>query len=412
MIKEWEYLPSFLSRKEADALYERCLSLPWKDEGEPWQGEPKQAVHYGVSYSKDGGPRTTEISEIPSFLSELAEKVSKQTKHPVNYVQCHRATPANVVRNHRDPGGMCVPMVVVGQERTFRINATEKLLDHGSLLVFNGGKTQHSMGPANEDTNFNKNGREYRISLLFRWTTPSMRKFGPGPKVKAAEYAQAVEDFINPPLPLAVIEERDSKTLASLNRARLSLAEAKTIFDVLKIKDLAEAARVYAKAANLGRDSVNIATEIAVSAARKMGNILAEMQKSPGGRPAKTGTMRRPVSEYKQALKDIGKEKQAGTRWQKIAQVPEKKVQDYFKMAKEKGLECSSAGLMRFAKDGQEKAAPDKSRFDRAMKLLERLYRDADPIEREADLNKIIKAWREAFAVSRNGIVVPGGLET
>jgi hypothetical protein len=60
----------------------------------------------------------------------------------------------------------------------------------------------------------------------------------------------------------------------------------------------------------------------------------------------------------------------------------------------------------------QEEQESTTARFDRAMALLERLYRDADPIEREADLDKIIKAWREAFAVSRNGIVVPGGIET
>jgi transposase-like protein len=198
--QEWAYVPDFLSKEQADRLYEQCSALLWKDESEPWQGEKKLAVHYGISYSKNGGPRSTEIPEIPSFLSELAEKVSNQTKHPVNYVQCHRATPGDVVRSHKDPSGMCVPMIVVGQERTFHINATEQLLEHGSLLVFNGGKTQHSMDTADKDENFNKNGREYRISLLFRYTTPSMRKFGPGPKAKAAEYKQAVQQFQTPGL--------------------------------------------------------------------------------------------------------------------------------------------------------------------------------------------------------------------
>jgi hypothetical protein len=417
LVKEWEYLP-FLNRKEADALYEKCLALPWKEESEPWQGEKKLAVHYGVSYSNaknGGGPRSIEIPEIPAFLSDLAEKVSKQTKHPVNYVQCHRATPADVVRKHRDPGGVCLPMIVVGQERTFRINATKKLLEHGSLLVFNGGKTSHSMDVADKDENFNKNGREYRISLLFRYTTPSMREFGPGPKVKDAEYAQAVEDFLNPPLPLAVIEKQDSKTLASLNRARLALQEAKTVFDVLKVKDLAEAARVYAKAAKLSQESVNMATEIAILAARKAGDLLAQLEKSAGGRRTKTTTAATAaVSIYKKTLNETKTPARTATTWQKIAKVPEKKMQTYFETAKEEGLDCSSAGLLRFAKVGQggeKKKAADKNRFDQAWAFLEKLYHDVDEIERENDLHEIIKKWKSTFTIYRDGRIVPGRLE-
>jgi hypothetical protein len=91
-------------------------------------------------------------------------------------------------------------MIVVGQARSFHINSEQKLLEHGSLLVFNGGKTWHSMDPATKDPNFNPNGFEYRISLLFRWTTPSMREFGPCNKVKPAEYKQAVKQFQTPNL--------------------------------------------------------------------------------------------------------------------------------------------------------------------------------------------------------------------
>jgi hypothetical protein len=63
------------------------------------------------------------------------------------------------------------------------------------LLVFNGGRTIHSMHPAAQDESFAPLGFDYRISLLFRFTTPSMREFGPGKNVNALEYTQAVRDF-------------------------------------------------------------------------------------------------------------------------------------------------------------------------------------------------------------------------
>jgi hypothetical protein len=113
---EWQYIPKFLSAKESDELYDRCLLLPWEREGEPWQGEEKFAVHYGVSYSKNGGPREKEIPEIPGFLRVLADRIAAETKVPVNYVQCHRASPEHKVRKHPDPSGMVVPMIVVGPE--------------------------------------------------------------------------------------------------------------------------------------------------------------------------------------------------------------------------------------------------------------------------------------------------------
>ena len=190
----------------------------------------------------------------------------------------------------------------------------------------------------------------------------------------------------------------------------MALQEAKTIFDVLKIKDLAEAARVYAKAARLSQESVNMASEIAILAARKAGEILAQLPKSSGGRPAKTPATDAVVSIYKKTLKETKTPERTAEVWQTVAAIPEKDTKVYFAETKKAGKDCSTAGLLRFARGklGIENKAPDKSRLDKAWEFLEKLYHDADEIERENELNAIIEKWKSTFTVNRNGRIVPG----
>jgi hypothetical protein len=210
-MSDWTYDGLFLTVEEADVLYRQMMTQPWTI-----RDEDSYAIHYGCSYAMGGGPRAGEIPAIPSFLSMLADRVSAITEHAVNYVQCHRLGHAVPVLPHEDPRGMCVPMVVVGQQRTFRVGGSmyaqrtvkqsqrqvawhepeqEILLQHGSLLVFNGGRTLHSMYPAAQDDAMGSLGFDWRISLLFRFTTPSMRAYGPGARVLPAEYIQAREEF-------------------------------------------------------------------------------------------------------------------------------------------------------------------------------------------------------------------------
>ena len=80
---------------------------------------------------------------------------------------------------------------------------------------------------------------------------------------------------------LAVME--DNRTLAQLDRARQMLAECRDLSEVKKIRDIASAAKVYMKAANLGREAQNTAAEIALLASRKAGEILKQLEKTPAG---------------------------------------------------------------------------------------------------------------------------------
>lgn len=204
---DWEPKPNFLSQSEADALYGRLLGIQWHGQGDNFE------AHFGCSYQRGGGPQPNEVPEIPDFMTSLGRRISDVTDWPCNYVQCHKYGPTNPVNAHHDPGGMCVPMLVVGQERTFRVGGEirdeylkqsdrdlskhyfEKaiVLHHGSLLIFHG-KVAHSMKPAAEDPQANLGNWDWRFSLLFRWTTPSMRKYGPG-KDDKSEYTKAREEW-------------------------------------------------------------------------------------------------------------------------------------------------------------------------------------------------------------------------
>jgi len=210
--KDWRLVEGFLSKTQSDDLYKRMLSLDWQSH--PNDGPGAFCTYFGKSYDKQTanpqnkrGGREGEISKIPAFLQTLADRVSKETQTPVNYVQCHKFAPNVPVRPHHDPAGTVVPMLTLGQERTFRVGgkhsgrwaqgqidrdvkwhvpAEELLLKQGDLLVFEGGRVMHSMFPADQDANFNRNESDWRISILFRWTTDVMREHGPG--VKGVEY--------------------------------------------------------------------------------------------------------------------------------------------------------------------------------------------------------------------------------
>ena len=72
-----------------------------------------------------------------------------------------------------------------------------------------------------------------------------------------------------------------SSPLARLETARRLLAEVRSVDDAKAIHDVAEAARVYARQARLGLEAQNDAAEIRLRAERKLGELLASMDKHP-----------------------------------------------------------------------------------------------------------------------------------
>ena len=104
------------------------------------------------------------------------------------------------------------------------------------------------------------------------------------------------------------------------------LSEAKNMDDILHIRDIAEAARVYAKAAKLGLENQNEAAEIKIRAERKAGEMLAQMPKAVGtdygGKQYADSNIMLP-SNPPPTLSDLGIEKMQSSRWQMVASLPE-----------------------------------------------------------------------------------------
>ena len=136
-------------------------------------------------------------------------------------------------------------------------------------------------------------------------------------------------------------------SLEKLSQARQWLSEAKTLEDVKHIANIAEAARVYARAAKLGLEAQNEAAEIKLRAERMAGEMLAQLDHGNEGRPKlfHAGI----VSEYSEVLQEQEIPNTTAHRWQKIAEVPERSFENYIEERKEAGDEITTAGALRLS---------------------------------------------------------------
>ena len=158
---------------------------------------------------------------------------------------------------------------------------------------------------------------------------------------------------------LAVVEKipivTQHPSLAALDGARLALVSVRTLSDVKKIRNFAEAAKVYARAANLGREVQNNAAEIALLAARKAGEILATLKRA---KPKPQGGRVRD-SEYNQTLKTTGTSERAAQRWQELSKVSAAAVAEYVQSTKiNSDLDISASGLLKSVQRSAVKAKP------------------------------------------------------
>jgi hypothetical protein len=150
------------------------------------------------------------------------------------------------------------------------------------------------------------------------------------------------------PLATSVLVQ-DGGTLAKLDHARQMLAECRTLPEVKRVRDIAEAARIYAKAAHLSKESQNYAAEIALLAACKAGEILKQLERSIGGdRRSNQAASVAGCSEYRKTLDETGTAERTAQYWQKLAEIPAASINAYVTQAKETHQDLGQNGLLKF----------------------------------------------------------------
>lgn len=147
-------------------------------------------------------------------------------------------------------------------------------------------------------------------------------------------------------------EQPQLLSLARLNRVTQLLAEAKTLNDVRQIRDMAEAARAYAKAAKLGGEAVNRAAAIKLKAERRAGELLKETQKHPAGRPSQNPSA--VGRDLPPKLDGLGITYRQSSDWQALASVDEATFEAIVDEAVDAG-KVSTAGVVEKARKHQAK---------------------------------------------------------
>jgi len=138
--------------------------------------------------------------------------------------------------------------------------------------------------------------------------------------------------------------------LQKIEGAARALAEAKTLDDIKYVRDLAQAASDYARAAKLGLEAQNDAAEIKLRAERKAGELLAELERGEAGRPKNTRQSVGNLSEYQEAIVASELNERTAQRWQEAANIVEDdEFEEYIVETKEAGKELTSAGIGRVA---------------------------------------------------------------
>lgn len=143
--------------------------------------------------------------------------------------------------------------------------------------------------------------------------------------------------------------------LFKIDKARLLLAEAKTVQEAKQIADVAEAARVYAKRVEASIITVNHAAEIKIRAERLLGEMLAQTPKNSGAR----GVGKSGVPQKNPTFKAAGVSKKQSARSQKLAKIPAPVFEHALAERREAGKEITTAGILRIDGTAAKKSAGD-----------------------------------------------------
>lgn len=132
-----------------------------------------------------------------------------------------------------------------------------------------------------------------------------------------------------------------SNALAKLSRIRTALEAAKSIDEMIDLRDQAAAVATYAKASRLSLENVNAAMEVKLRTERKAGELLRGMGLH-AGRKGNGCTM--------QPLEDLGIAKHESHRWQTMAAVGDEAFDEFISTHQECRRELTSKALYSLGK--------------------------------------------------------------
>jgi DNA methylase len=135
----------------------------------------------------------------------------------------------------------------------------------------------------------------------------------------------------------AELAPRRPTALGTLEMAERALAEAKTLPEVALLVDGAELMKTYARKARLGHEAQSDWAIFKLRAEHKAGEMLREEPNYGRGKKSVTVT-------------DFGINESQATRWQRLAVLPEKLLDDYRAERRfEQDQELTTAGFLKFA---------------------------------------------------------------
>lgn len=182
--------------------------------------------------------------------------------------------------------------------------------------------------------------------------------------------------------------------LIRYDAARKALAAASRVDEAKKIRDRAEAVRVYATQAR-DYELQNRAATIRLLAERRAGQLLADMEKNPGtrgaGRPAKHGTTKgrySRVTAQPPTLGELNISKAQSSKWQRLARlVDDDSFEEALNRAKDTFGELTTAGMLRMLK---EIVRPKSTRTDQDInEVADDLIRQIE--QRHERLNAVVE---------------------
>jgi len=133
------------------------------------------------------------------------------------------------------------------------------------------------------------------------------------------------------------------KIANQLDDTRRRLSEAQSLSEVKNLRDLAAAAKKFAKDANLGLQFQNEAAEIKLAAERKAGEMLAALHLRGGDRKS-----RKRIDAIQ--LADLGIDYNQSFRWQLEASASDVEFEEYITEIRKKGAELTTQGFLRYIK--------------------------------------------------------------